>query len=483
MEVLGQLLAVHNVLPLLAGPQQTAEFAAHTLRILPGVGATGAVLDDCEAREGSWGSAWQAGESGDASLAGPEWRAVPDGELLVIPVGSVLREHGRLLVLAGRRAEVEPYVPFLGNFASALALALDNRRHEEELQAASARLRQSERRYRQLFSRMTPGFALHEIITDDSGKPIDYRFLEANPAFETMTGLRVSEILGRTVLEVLPGLEPIWIERYGAVALGGEAIEFEDFTAPLGRDYLVVAYSPEPGQFAAIFTDVTERHAAERALREGELEVAAQEERARLARDLHDSITQALFAAALKAEALTEDEAMPAGSAEAAEQLRRLTRGALAQMRTLLLELRAQALEEVPIEQLLRSVAEATEGRADVAVAVTVRGESAPPPQLHTAIYRVAQEALNNVVRHSGAARASVELASEPGRVRLLVQDDGRGFEPGPVPATHFGLRSMRERAAEVGAELRLISAPGEGTLVLLEWAGDREPKVGRSRA
>ncbi len=483
MEVLGQLLAVHNVLPLLADPQQTAEFAAHTLRILPGARATGAFLDDCEAREGSWGSVWQAGETGEATLAGPEWRALPGGELLVIPVGSLLREHGRLLVLAGRRAEMEPYIPFLGNFASALAMALDNRRREDELEAASARLRLSEQRYRQLFSRMTPGFALHEIITDDAGKPVDYRFLEANPAFETMTGLRVSEIIGRSVLEVLPGLEPIWIERYGAVALGGEAIEFEDSSAPLGRDYLVVAYSPEPGQFAAIFTDVTERHAAERALRESEREVAAQEERVRLARDLHDSITQALFAAALKAESLTADAAIPPGGAEAAEQLRRLTRGALAQMRTLLLELRAQALEEVPIEQLLRNVAEATEGRADVAVAVSVRGEGAPPPELHRALYRVAQEALNNVVRHSGAKSASVELVSEAGRVRLLVRDDGCGFEPGPVSATHFGLRSMRERAAEVGAELRLVSAPGEGTLVLLEWVLDREPEVGRSLA
>lgn len=474
MEVLGQLLAVHNVLPLLAGPQQAAEFAAHTLRILPEARATGAVLDDSEAQEGTWGSAWEAAEPGEAPLAGPEWRPHPGGDVLVIPVGSVLREHGRLVVLAGRRGAIEAYVPFLSNFASALALALDNRRHEAELEAASERLRLSEQRYRQLFSRMTPGFALHEIITDGSGRPIDYRFLEANPAFEMLTGLRVDEILGRTVLEVLPDLEHSWIERYGAVALGGEAIEFEDSSASLGRDYLVVAYSPEPGRFAVIFTDVTERHAAERALRESERAAAAQQERSRLARDLHDSITQALFAAALKAEALTQDEAIPAGSAETAEQVRRLTRGALAQMRTLLLELRAQSLEEVPIEQLLRNVAEATEGRADVAVTVTLRGDGAPPPELHTAIYRVAQEALNNVVRHSGATSAYVELVSGPGRVRLLVRDDGCGFEPGPLPSAHYGLRSMRERAAEVGGELRLVSAPGEGTLVTLEWVGDR---------
>jgi PAS domain S-box-containing protein len=197
---------------------------------------------------------------------------------------------------------------------------------------------------------------------------------------------------------------------------------------------------------------------------------AAQEERTRLARDLHDSITQALFAASLKAEALTEDDAIPAGSAETAGEVRRLTRGALAQMRTLLLELRDETLADVPVEQLLRNVVEATEGRATIAVDLRLLGDGQPPRDLHGAIYRVTQEALNNVVRHSGATQASVELVVEQSCVRLLIRDDGRGFEPGPVSPAHFGLRSMRERASEIGAELRIVSAPGEGTLVVLDW-------------
>ena len=205
-------------------------------------------------------------------------------------------------------------------------------------------------------------------------------------------------------------------------------------------------------------------------------EQAAQEERTRLARDLHDSITQALFAAALKAEALTQDDSAPVRIAGMAEEVRRLTRGALAQMRTLLLELRSQSPADVPIEQLLRNVAEATEGRANIVVDVELSGEGHLPRELHTAIYRVTQEALNNVVRHSGARRVSVELVCEPPRVCLVVHDDGCGFEPGPLPPTHFGLRSMRERAAEVGAELRLVSAPDEGTLVMLDWRDDGTP-------
>jgi signal transduction histidine kinase len=203
-------------------------------------------------------------------------------------------------------------------------------------------------------------------------------------------------------------------------------------------------------------------------------EQAAREERSRLARDLHDSITQALFAAALKAESLAHDEAVPAHSAATVEQVRRLTRGALAQMRVLLFELRSESLEDVPIEQLLRNVAEAAEGRGSMVVELTLRGEGEPPPELHTALYRVTQEALNNVARHSGATRARVELEIEPSRLRLLVQDNGCGFEPSPLSRWHFGLRSMQERATEAGAHLRLVSAPGEGTLVILDWCDDK---------
>ncbi len=226
---------------------------------------------------------------------------------------------------------------------------------------------------------------------------------------------------------------------------------------------------------AAVAIENSRAYAAESAARAKQ---AAQEERTRLARDLHDSITQALFAAALKAEALTEAAADHADSVATAEDVRRLTRGALAQMRTLLLELRSESLENVPIEQLLRNVVEATGGRTSVAVSLKLHGEGQPPQELHAAIYRVTQEALNNVVRHSGATHASVELVIDPSRVRLLVRDDGCGFEPGPASPAHFGLRSMRERASEVGAALRILSALGEGTLVILDWQGGDSPQA-----
>ena len=163
--------------------------------------------------------------------------------------------------------------------------------------------------------------------------------------------------------------------------------------------------------------DITERKQAEEAVTAVQMKQAAQEERSRLARDLHDSVTQALFAATLKAEALTvAEDSLPSGTAHVAEEVRRLSRGALAQMRTLLLELRGDPLEDVPISQLLRHLVEAAEGRASVDVRLSVRGEAQLPPTLQAPVYRIVQEALNNVTRHAAASKAWVDLDAGTGQ-------------------------------------------------------------------
>jgi PAS domain S-box-containing protein len=132
-----------------------------------------------------------------------------------------------------------------------------------------AALQESEKRFRLLFNEMLSGFALHEIICDESGQPVDYRFLEVNPAFERLTGLQKADLLGRTVLEVMPTTEPRWIETYGQVALTGVPIEFEEYSHPLCRWFEIKAYSPSPGQFAVLFKDTTARKQAEDKLAEG----------------------------------------------------------------------------------------------------------------------------------------------------------------------------------------------------------------------
>jgi PAS domain S-box-containing protein len=144
------------------------------------------------------------------------------------------------------------------------------RAERTERQKAEAELARSERRYQLLFDEMTTGFALHEIICDPAGRPIDYRFLSANRAFESLTGLKAGEIVGRTVLDVIPGLEPTWIQRYGRVALTGEPAEFEDHVAAWDKYYSVRAFSPEHGRFATIIADISEQKRVEIKIAESE---------------------------------------------------------------------------------------------------------------------------------------------------------------------------------------------------------------------
>jgi signal transduction histidine kinase len=205
--------------------------------------------------------------------------------------------------------------------------------------------------------------------------------------------------------------------------------------------------------------------------RRASAEKAAEDERSHLARDLHDSVTQALFAASLKAEALTVAGMVSGNASAVVEELARLNRGALAQMRTLLLELRGQSIEDVPIRQLLQTVADATEGRSRVKVSVTIEGDEALPDALHTAVYRITQEALNNVAKHARADNAWVSLSVTDSLVELVVGDDGSGYEPAtPLDPSHMGLASMAARAREAEAVLLTSTAPGRGTILSLTW-------------
>ena len=127
-----------------------------------------------------------------------------------------------------------------------------------------------EERYQMLFNQMLDGFALHEMIFDAEGKPVDYRFLAVNPAFEKMTGLSAKDAIGRTVMEVLPGTEAHWIETYGKVALTGEPLRFESSHAGLNKHFDVYAFRPQAGQFACVFRDTSELKRAEEQLKTSE---------------------------------------------------------------------------------------------------------------------------------------------------------------------------------------------------------------------
>lgn len=231
------------------------------------------------------------------------------------------------------------------------------------------------------------------------------------------------------------------------------------------------SFTQEEKEMAIVFADQAALAIENARLREQVGRTAAAAERTRLARELHDAVTQTLFSTSLIADVLPRiwERDAEEGKQRVAE-LRELTRGALAEMRTLLLELRPTALLEAELGDLLHQLADAVTGRARIPVAVEVEGKTTLPADVQVAFYRIAQESLNNVAKHSGASQATVTLHQTPESVLLEVKDNGRGFDPANVPSNHLGLNIMRERAEAIGARLEIASANGSHTHVRAYW-------------
>ncbi len=200
--------------------------------------------------------------------------------------------------------------------------------------------------------------------------------------------------------------------------------------------------------------------------------LAAFEERQRIARDLHDAVSQTLFSASIMAEMLARMwESSPEKVRDGLLELRDLTRGAQAEMRILLLELRPTALADADLEDLLPQLCTAFTGRSGVPVDLQIEKATSLPSDVKIAAFRIAQEALNNILKHAEATQVTVTLRGNPDGLELHIKDNGLGFtrEDAP-PQERLGLRIMQERAASIGAVLSLRSAPGQGTDISLIW-------------
>jgi len=212
-----------------------------------------------------------------------------------------------------------------------------------------------------------------------------------------------------------------------------------------------------------------------------ERQVIASQERERLARELHDAVSQTLFSANIIAEALPRQwQRDPEKALAQLTELHQLTRGAMAEMRVLLLELRPTSLLEVDLPVLLRQLAEAIRSRKRIAISVDINGEFSLKPDTKLALYRITQEALNNIAKHSRATKASIQLMRREQGVELTIEDNGAGFDPDAVQPTSLGLNIMRERSDELGAALTIISRQGEGTRLHLVLGLQEQQKAER---
>lgn len=243
--------------------------------------------------------------------------------------------------------------------------------------------------------------------------------------------------------------------------------------------------SGRPTYVNGIVLDITRQKLAEEQLAQQEKERIRGEqearlaERNRLARELHDAVTQTLFSSSLIAEVLPKLwERNPDEGRRRSEELRQLTRGALAEMRTLLLELRPSALIEADPGGLFRHLVEAFTSRTRVPAQFTSEGDRDLPPDVKVVLYRIAQEALNNVSKHAGARQVTLRLLSGPDQVELSICDDGRGFDLSAIPFEHLGLGIMQERAESIGARLSITSQIGEGTEVSVIWPARESQEI-----
>ena len=339
-----------------------------------------------------------------------------------------------------------------------------------ERKQAEEALRESEERYRSLYE-STP-VMMHSIDHDG-------RLVSVNNHWLRVLGYKRKQVIGRRSTEFLTeasrryAIEVALPEfrktgyakdvEYQMLKKSGEVIDVR-LSAIADRDE-----AGEIKRTLAFIDDVTERKRAEEALRE----LVVLEERNRIAREIHDSIAQGLTGIIWQINALERTVPSAGGLAsDALDRVRNLAKDSLREARRSVWDLRSGPLQGVSLRDALQQELDKGVGIGDCKASVAVQGdEKVLPSGVETALLRICQESLVNVLKYAHASEVIVTLHYEDDHVRLTVQDDGRGFDPETPRQTSasgggFGLISMNERARLLGGELRVESSPGKGTLV-----------------
>ncbi|MEJ2521195.1 MAG: response regulator, partial [Desulfuromonadales bacterium] len=315
---------------------------------------------------------------------------------------------------------------------------LERRANQLETQVAqrTQALEASERQYRDLVEKLS------DVIY---AADLKGNFTYISPAIEAFLGYSPAEIVGRHFSTLIEPEDLVQVvDRFQRFADGENVGPGEYRMRASSGEVRWTRATSEPilaGDqvvgLRGVFTDVT----AQREMRGQREREAAAAERQRLARDLHDSVTQTLYSIAAIAEALPGvSERQPELGRQGLHDLARLAGGALAEMRALLLELRPDAIVEEPLDKLLRQLVEATRGQTEVPVSLTLTGECPLPPDVQLGLYRIAQEGLNNALKHAHASQIKLGLYCRSERVTLGIGDNGRGFDSAHFGSGCFGL-------------------------------------------
>ncbi len=343
-----------------------------------------------------------------------------------------------------------------------------------ELSTTTAALRASEERFATAFRASPAAMAIVRLA--------DGALLDINASFVRLFGLASERAaVGQTLIELglLSATEQLRLDQL--TAAGGGVLEESAAvlrtTQGVMRDMLVSVVTTEVrGEPCAIkmFVDITERTLNERLRRElqRQLLAAQEEEQRRIARELHDQFGQQLTALRLGLTVLGNQAS--AAVAPQVAKLQQLSAQLDADLDRMVLELRPGLLAELGLEAMLRQlVAHWTEQSGIPAELQVIGGDDAAIlPEIATVLYRVAQEALTNIVKHAAARQVSIILEERAGRVRLIIEDDGKGFNPEaktqPAGLGQLGLVGMQERIALVGGALTIELAPGQGTTIFV---------------
>lgn len=252
-------------------------------------------------------------------------------------------------------------------------------------------------------------------------------------------------------------------------------IPFYTFIIPRAVDLLtlgvLLATAIITGQLASALRrraeQAQQREREIRLLYEKAQELAALQERQRLARELHDSVSQALYGISLGAQTARESlENDPEQAAASIDYVLSLTHAGLAEMRALLFELRPESMEMEGLVVALNKQVAALRARHHLTVDAQLGPEPDIPLEQKQALYRIAQEALHNIIKHARATTVFLQLARQADTLLLTVRDDGRGFDPTTSFPGHLGLHSMRERAEKIDASFTIESVSGHGTCI-----------------